>query len=580
MEKYYTDEKNVQIVIALLKEHGIRKVIASPGSTNLTFVRSIQIDPYFEVYSSADERSAAYMACGLAEETGKPVVISCTGATASRNYLPGLTEAYYRKLPVLAITSTRDISKYGHHEDQVIDRSIIQKDVAKLSVTLPTIKNNNDVWECEIKANCAILELKRQGGGPVHINLTTTYNRSYTTCKLPQVNVINRITDTDAFPSFPQGKTGIFVGSHKIFTKEQTLAIDNFCATNNAIVICDHTSGYIGKYKILFPLLCSQQNLDKSIFMPDLLIHIGEISGFYSSFTGKAKQVWRVSEDGEIRDTFHCLRYVFEMTENKFFEYYTKRDIKGTSNNYFKLWSNKIDELTKKIPELPFSNVWIAQQLSKILPKNSVIHFGILNSLSSWNYFKLSDSVISNSNVGGFGIDGCLSSLVGASLTNINKLYFGVIGDLAFFYDMNVIGNRHVGKNLRILLINNGKGMEFKIKNNPGMEFGEETDEYIAAARHYGNKSPKLVRHYVTDLGFEYLSASNKEEFEQIYKKFITPEITGKSKLFEVFTNDEDEKMAPILMSQIETSFKGNTKQLAKKILGKEGIKIIKKIIK
>ena len=73
MEKYYTSERNAQIVIALLKANNIRKIIASPGATNITFVASIQQDPYFEIYSSVDERSAAYMACGLAAESG----VSC-----------------------------------------------------------------------------------------------------------------------------------------------------------------------------------------------------------------------------------------------------------------------------------------------------------------------------------------------------------------------------------------------------------------------------------------------------------------------------------------------------------------------
>ena len=86
-KKYYTVERNVQIVIALLKANGIKRVIASPGTTNMTFVGSIQQDPFFEIYSSVDERSAAYLACGMAAETGEPVVLSCTGATASRNYM-------------------------------------------------------------------------------------------------------------------------------------------------------------------------------------------------------------------------------------------------------------------------------------------------------------------------------------------------------------------------------------------------------------------------------------------------------------------------------------------------------------
>ena len=77
--KYYTNERSQQIVIALLKAHGIRKVVASPGTTNITLVGSRQQDPYFEMYSSVDERSAAYIACGLAAESGEPVVLSCTG---------------------------------------------------------------------------------------------------------------------------------------------------------------------------------------------------------------------------------------------------------------------------------------------------------------------------------------------------------------------------------------------------------------------------------------------------------------------------------------------------------------------
>ena len=119
-QKYFTNERNVQILIVLLKKYGIRKVIASPGTTNITFVASLMHDPYFELYSSVDERSAAYIACGLAEESGEPVVITCTGATASRNYVSGLTEAYYRHLPIIAVTATRDVSKIGHLNDSLL----------------------------------------------------------------------------------------------------------------------------------------------------------------------------------------------------------------------------------------------------------------------------------------------------------------------------------------------------------------------------------------------------------------------------------------------------------------------------
>ena len=65
MGNFYTNERNVQIVLFLLKANGIKKVVASPGATNITVVASMQNDSFFEMYSAADERSAAYIACGL-----------------------------------------------------------------------------------------------------------------------------------------------------------------------------------------------------------------------------------------------------------------------------------------------------------------------------------------------------------------------------------------------------------------------------------------------------------------------------------------------------------------------------------
>ena len=578
MSMYYTDEKNTLVLIALLKEHGIRRVVASPGTTNITFVGSIQNDPYFEMYSSVDERSAAYIACGMAAESGEPVIITCTGATASRNYLSGLTEAYYRKLPVLAITATQAVSKVGHHVAQVIDRSSLPKDVVRYSVTLPIVKDDDDLWDCEIKINRALLELHRHGGGPVHINNPTTYSRSFNTRALPKARLINRITATSQFPDIASSKVAVFVGAHKAMSKEQTEILDRFCASNNAVVFCDHTSAYRGRFRVVFSLASSQKMFDGAAVVPDIMIHIGEVSGDYSNLRYIGKEVWRVSEDGEVRDTFRKLRYVFEMPEQTFFEYYTKDNLKESAD-YLHICNSRVENAYNNIPDLPFSNIWVAFRMSHRIPDNSTIHFGILNSLRSWNFFELAPSVTSASNVGGFGIDGGVSSLFGASLVNREKLYFGVFGDLSFFYDMNVIGNRHIGNNLRILLINNGKGTEFKLSGNPGSLFGDDTDKFISAGRHFGNQSKTLVRHYVQDLGFEYLCAQDKDEFDRVYERFLVPEITERPMLFEVFTNAADENDALERINSIEENAKGKAKQIAKQILGDSSIKMVKRIM-
>lgn len=578
--KNYTDEKNVLIIISLLKSFGINKVIASPGTTNVALVASMQSDSYFEMYSAVDERSAAYMACGLSAETNQPVVITCTGATASRNYLPGLTEAYYRKIPILAITASQPINRIGHHIAQVIDRTLMPKDTIKASFELPIVSNEDDFWECEIKVNMAINELFRAGGGPVHLNLPTVYSTNFETKNLPKVRTIKRIFPYSEFPDISADKIAVLIGGHKKWTKGEIEAIDNFCNNNNAAVFSEHSSNYRGKYWFSSGILTCQNNNSIKDLVPDLVIDIGEING--ETFNGKIvkNKVWRVSPDGEIRDRYRKLEFVFQMSEKNFFNNYCNNYKEKKDNTYFSKLKELSDNLHKKVPEIPFSNVWIAYNMSKNIPQNSVIHFGILHSLRSWNLFQIPSTVLSDANSGGYGIDGCVSSLVGASLANPNKLYFGIIGDLAFFYDLNCIGNRHVGNNIRILLVNNGKGTEFRNFHNKAFQHGYKADDYIAAGGHFGNKSKYVVKDYVENFGFKYLTASSKSDFDRICDEFICSDISDKPIVLEAFTDNASENEAIYKMTFIESNLISDAKSAVKGILGKKGSKLLKKVIK
>jgi 2-succinyl-5-enolpyruvyl-6-hydroxy-3-cyclohexene-1-carboxylate synthase len=232
------------------------------------------------------------------------------------------------------------------------------------------------------------------------------------------------------------------------------------------------------------------------------------------------------------------------------------------------------------IPELPFAHTWIASQTANRIPKDSILHLAIYNSLRNWNFFEVDNSVIRSCNTGGFGIDGILSTLVGASLAEPNKICFAVIGDLAFFYDINVAGNRHVSRNVRILLVNNGKGTEFRNYNHPGAAFGDDADLYIAAGGHFGNKSRQLVKHYAEDLGYEYMSAENKEEYLANLDRFVTPELTDKPMLFEVFTTSEDESDSLMAIRHSVTNSTGQARNFMKSIVGDKGVKFVKKILK
>lgn len=583
----YSSEKNVQILIALMKKHNIKKIVVSPGSANASFVASVQNDDYFELYSCVDERSAAYMACGMAEEAEEPVAICCTGATASRNYLPGLTEAFYRKLPVLAITATRRTSLIGHNVDQVIDRSNIQNDVAKISVTLPIVNNDDDKWECEVKTNQALLELDRNGDkGPVHINLTTAYSIDFSVKSLPTVKTIHRYFSTYDVIIPTGAKVGVFVGSHSKWDIALTEAVDLFCEKYNAVVLCDQTSNYNGKYGIYVGLLNLCGNDSQKFMNFDYLIHIGNISATWPTH---AREIWRVNPDGEIRDTYKKLTKIFEMSEKEFFKKLASNNTE-VGNTYYTTWKKEYEQVKSKLvlssKDLPFSSMWIALKIHSLIPRNSEMHYGILNSLRCWSCFNLDDTISGYSNVGGFGIDGGVSSLLGAALVNPNKLYFGIFGDLAFFYDMNSIGNRQTPNNIRLMVVNNGLGGEFKTPfiNVQRAGLGNSANKYIAAEGHYGHKSKELLKHYAEDLGFDYISASNKNEFDLNYKRFLDEQIS-QSMVFEIFVDEHHDSDAlryiqNLYVSTKEQTVVDTTKKIAKNILGEKGISSIKKLIR
>ena len=564
----YVNDLNTLILVSLLKEHNIKKIVVSPGTTNIGFVISVQNDPWFNVYSAVDERSASFIACGLADASGEPVVLSCTGATASRNYLPGLTEAYYRKLPILAITSSQNNMKCESYSPQFIDRTRQFNDLVKYSFQAMTITENEK--NCYItQINKAILELTHNTIGPVHINLEFAYSGKFVDC-LPKIRKICRVKLDDQFPIIPtDSKIGIFVGSHFPFSKNEEDIIDKFCAQYNAIVICDQTSNFRGKYRYLANL-ANQQNKILSSRRFDLLIHIGTVSGAYIPL--ESKETWRVNEDGEVRDLFGNLTCVFQMKEEEFFSYYADNSNKKPSSKLLETVKSERESIIQRMGELPFSNLWMASKIEGELPRNSVLHLAILNSLRAWNIFETDKTITCYSNTGGFGIDGCLSSFIGAAKSNPEKQFYGVFGDLSLFYDVNSLINS-IPRNVHILLVNNGVGTEFKNYSHIASRFGDDADKYIAAKGHNGFKSNTLIKNYAEGCGLTYLSAANKEEFLKEKDEWL---ICG-GVLLEAFTTDFDESKALKLINSVED---GAKIELKNKIENSFVYKVAKKIIR
>lgn len=513
MSFYYTDEYNILMLISLLKKHHIKKVVVSPGATNVTFVGSIQQDDYFEIYSSVDERSAAYIATGLAAESGEPVVLSCTGATASRNYIPGLTEAYYRQLPVLAVTSTQHTGRVGQYVAQVIDRSVIQNDIAVKALQLPVLNKDDDTWAYEVMLNDALLALTHKGGGPVHINLETLYSKNFTVRTLPEVAVINRVSNHagGGIPHLEQCRIGIVVGQHREWKAELEKSVERFCGSYNGVVVTDPLSNYKGKYKLPIPYVSTAVNAGQFAF--DKLIYIGgAVSDRWNLSTS---EVWTVEPDGSITTAYRNLRYVFEMTENQFFDGYNSAagELKSNTSNYEEL-SSICKNMQDAMPELPFSVAWIAQQISDTLYENSRVYFGSADLVDKWNAFELPKTVVCSANVSDNSYSGVFSALVGAALVSPDKIHYLITDEDALYIELPFVPAEYIGKNVRI----------------------------VAISRNVRDSS--RIHTLANAQGMDYYSASDRDAFIKAEQLLLDEKKSSKPVVVEVFVSEQDEKTA------------------------------------
>ena len=567
----YTIQENVRIVISLLKQYNIRHIVVSPGGTNIAISQAVQDDPFFKCYSIPDERSAMYFAIGLYLQTGEIIATSCTSAQATRNYVPGLTEAFYKHTPILAITTAK-LERFQYQDYmQAPDQTSLPKDSVKATFDLPPVTDENTRIQCIHDARNAMLELTHRNPGPVQLNIRIidAQQGQFEKVNLPIIREMKRYMAWDDWKDIDLTNKRILVvvGEHRPFTEQQQKALDKFSEAYNVAIYTNHFSNYHGKYAVRGNLLVSCGKM----ITPDIVITIGGQTGDYSIYGAILNmsnvEHWRVCEDGNVVDTYNKLTKIFECPDYYFFNRLSSNQ--QIQHEYY----NHLHQLNESLNynvELPFSNLYAAQQLHKDIPQNSIMNFAILNSIRCWSYFPLDSTIQGYANIAAFGIDGCNSMLFGESM-NTNELCFIVTGDLAFFYDMNALGIRHLKNNIRILLINNQGGAEFKIMTRSWKE-DVHVGQYISAEGHNGN-----AEGWAKNCGFKYLSANNKADFLNIKTQFLQK--SSEPILLEIFTEMEDEVSAMNTLIDCNKSQGSKLKGLISGVLGDKGIELAKKVI-
>lgn len=577
--------RSVQILIDLLKQFGITDVVLSPGGSDIPLIHAMETDESFTCYSVVDERSAAYFAMGMAQQKNRAVACVCTSGTAVCNYVPGITEAFYQNVPVLAITADKNPYYQGQLETQKIEQTAMFAGVVKKSVSLPLIHDGNDEWLCNRLVNEALLALNHHGKGPVQINVpivgrTDLYNDDVLP-KERKVSIVDMHSEGDVWAELADKarkakRVMVVVGQNVVFSAEEIELLNAFYEKTNCIFAVEHLSnlacnGCVNTY----PISEMRGGDTLSKYTPDLVISFGNNLAAYNlkpflRLNYRKMENWLVSESGELRDAYKSLTQIFEMPVADFLGKLTAAipERHPDSGKYCEEWKKETQSI--RLPDFGFSNLYVAQELAKVIPANSVLHLAILNSTRTMQFFPLADGVKTYSNVGGLGIDGCLSTFAGQAAAT-DELAYLVIGDLSFFYDMNAAGLRSIGPNVRIILLNNCGGSEFHFfignKKIPTI------NDYISA------EHSNIAAGWAISLGYDYYCASTREEFDAVIGKF--GEKSDAPMFLEVLTDMENDAAITreFYASNAPQSAKAKTKSLIKKMLSDKTIAAVRKLL-
>jgi 2-succinyl-5-enolpyruvyl-6-hydroxy-3-cyclohexene-1-carboxylate synthase len=521
-------------IAELFAKKGISEVVLSPGSRCAPLTLAFSRHQKIKCRTFSDERSAGFVALGMAQSLQTPVGIVCTSGTAVYNLAPSVAEAFFSQTPLIILTADRPAEWIAQHDGQTIYQSEIFGKHVKGFFQLPQdYEHPDDHWAINRIVNDAINLTQQEPKGPVHINAPFREplypERGEKIAYTANVRVIESTTSISQLENTTLKRFADKIKSHSkvllvagqsYFDSELTEAVEAFARKLELPVVSDIISNINGvsnliKYADLFLGQCTDQA--KQELQPDLLITIGNslISKNTKLFLRKykPKEHWHVQAAGVPTDTFKTLTNHIQASPLEFLRAMASIG-SGSSADYRKRWLNHEARATEVVDEFfersDVSELGLVKRLLESLPDDCNLHLANSMSVRYANFIGLAakkKSVRVYSNRGTSGIDGSNSTAVGHALASGKPTYL-ITGDLAFFYDRNAFWHNHPLNDVNILLLNNHGGLIFNVIDGPASL--PEAPEYFITRQRLNAK--KLCEEF----SFRYLAANDMSAADSI----------------------------------------------------------------
>lgn len=534
-------------LVDILSQMGVKEAVICPGSRNAPLMLALVRHPKINCYSISDERSAGFFGLGLVLKSKKPVILCCTSGSAGLNFAPAVAEAFFQEIPLIILTADRPEEWIGQWDGQTIYQKELYGNHVKQFIDFQTETLRKADYYIDLVVG-AYQQTCAEPKGPVHFNIPIA-EPFYPVIgeKLPESNItirgeiekinqyvkgssLKNIDFTIDYDESTDRSILITVGQRPYDFEENKYFAQ--LAQMGIPVIGDATANLPAECQIFHDLILIKEAFCTDL-KPDLHIHFGKsfVSKRIKQFLRreKPKKSWLIHPNPIGRpDPFLSLSEVIHMDTLRFLQILNglkpQKNQWNTLNEQIKI-SQKAFFSIANFTEIHIYNALITQ--IENLEEKAEVH--IANSLAiryvNWtSTFFAQTEVFSNR--GTSGIDGCLSTAVGAS-QNSSTINISIIGDVAFQYDKNALWNQYVPNNLRIIVFNNGGGGIFR--NLDGAKELPELAEFMET------KQPFTAKNTCLDAGIDYYSAKSFAEWNSISHEFFKK--SNRGALLEIFTN-------------------------------------------
>lgn len=488
-----TDKPACNILADLLAAHSVNRAVVSPGSRNAPLIVALTRHPEIEVSTVIDERSAAFIALGMALQSGKPVALACTSGTALLNYLPAVAEAYYRAVPLIVVSADRPLEWIDQDDSQTLWQPGALGPLAKRTYDIPANLSYPDaIWSANRMINDALLEAVSRRPGPVHINLRLDAPLSGLADRIiGSERVIRAISPADELPTRQVRQLGQQIGPHRkvmvivgFHTPDSNLnrALSKLARVPNVTVLTEtlanlHSPLFVDRIDTVLTWLSQSE---KERMRPDVVITIGGalVSRHIKEYIRSLGNVehWAVGHSHTTIDCFRHLTLRIELQAAVFMRQLASamQPYASGASQFARQWRNALVRSVAAhqafIERAQWTDLKAFDAIIPRIPRTWNVH---LSNGTCVRYAQLMDCSRlhrCDCNRGVSGIDGCTSTALGAS-----AIYSGttllITGDMSLQYDLAALSSALMSPKFKIIVICNGGGGIFRfIGSTSGLE--------------------------------------------------------------------------------------------------------------